>query len=100
MSDVSWSVVVYGSATRCRAGNCGVQDQPGDSPQGATSQPDAGIRAKEIVRQPRSDAAEVTTSALAVIGTKLMVVTSRQPRTDCEWARLKTQAGASVGPIT
>jgi hypothetical protein len=59
VSDVSWSVVVYGSATRSRAGNCGDQDQPGDSPKGATSQPDAGIRAKDLVHRTGGDAAGV-----------------------------------------
>jgi hypothetical protein len=62
------------------------------SPQGATTQPDVGIHAKELVRQSRSDAAEVITAVLADIGTKLLVITSRHPRTDMRGARPKTQA--------
>ena len=52
VSDVSWNGQVDGSATRCQAGNYGNQGQPGVSPKGATTQPDVGIHAKDLVRQP------------------------------------------------
>ena len=50
---VSWSGQVNGSATREEGGYCGNRDQPRVSPKGATTQPDAGIRAKDLVHQSR-----------------------------------------------
>jgi hypothetical protein len=43
-----------------------------------------GIHAKDIVPQPRRDAAEVIAAALADMGTKLLVVTSRYRGPICD----------------
>ena len=51
-SDSSWNGRENGSATRGKGGNYGDRDQPQVSPKGATTSPDAGIRAKDIVRRP------------------------------------------------